>query len=296
MAEYLHFSRDSRLYMAKDGYLWSIPVLDGFSFSQATNASEITLNEMEDASGRSRRGRKMFTDSLSAAEWSFSSYVRPFKSAGSKSATNGRADSSANHQHAVEEALWVAMAGQNVYVPGTGKFQHGSTGGAISGLVITSQDSSSPGYTVSTTTTLAVPTAASGTSTGVTVAAGAGSNTDGTNAVITVTTNGSGVVTAVGITERGTQFDTGNTITVDAEAIGGASGDDNVVLTVTSESFTSDATDLNINFYDSSRASLGTFDLYYVFSDRSAGRLLYKLENAVVNEAAIDFDIDGIAT
>ena len=51
MAEFLHFSRDSRLYMEKDGYLWSIPVLDGFSFSQATNASEITLNEMEDSVG-----------------------------------------------------------------------------------------------------------------------------------------------------------------------------------------------------------------------------------------------------
>ena len=82
MAEFLHFSRDSRLYMEKDGYLWSIPVLDGFSFSQATNSSEITLNEMEDSSGRSRRGRKMFTDSLSAAEWSFSTYIRPFKSTG----------------------------------------------------------------------------------------------------------------------------------------------------------------------------------------------------------------------
>ena len=299
MAEFLHFSRDSRLYMEKDGYLWSVPVLDGFSFSQATNASEITLNEMEDASGRSRRGRKMFTDSLSAAEWSFSTYIRPFKSAGSKSNTNGRADTNAgggNHHHAVEEALWVAMAGKNVYVPATGKFEHGATGGAISGLVITSQDSSSPGYTASTTTTLAVPTAASGTSTGVTVAAGAGSNTDGTGAVITVTTNGSGVVTAVAVTERGTQFDTGNTITVDAEAIGGASGDDNVVLTVTSESLNSDATDMDINFFDSNRASLGTFNLYFVFSDRSEGRLLYKLSNAVVNEAAIDFDIDGIAT
>ncbi len=296
MAEYLHFSRDSRLYMAKDGYLWSIPVLDGFSFSQATNASEITLNEMEDASGRSRRGRKMFTDSLSAAEWSFSTYVRPFKSAGSKSSTNGRADSTANHQHAVEEALWVAMAGKNVYVPGTGKFQHGANGGAISGLAITSQDTSSPGYTASTTTTLSVPKAGSGSNTGVTVAAGSGSNTGGTNAVIKVTTNGSSAVTAVEVTERGQGFDTGNTITVDAVELGGAASDDNVVLTVTSESFTSDATDLDINFYDSSRASLGTFDLYFVFSDRSAGRLLYKLENAVVNEASIDFDIDGIAT
>ena len=117
MAEYLHFSRDSRLYMEKDGYLWSIPVLDGFSFSQATNSSEITLNEMEDSSGRSRRGRKMFTDSLSAAEWSFSTYVRPFKSTGNsgnsltgKTTIKGRADSTADHQHAVEEALWVAMA------------------------------------------------------------------------------------------------------------------------------------------------------------------------------------------
>lgn len=293
MAEYLHFSRDSRLYMAKDGYLWSIPVLDGFSFSQATNASEITLNEMEDASGRSRRGRKMFTDSLSAAEWSFSSYIRPFKSAGSKSSTNGRADSSANHQHAVEEALWVAMAGQNVYVPGTGKFKHGSTGGALTSLTVASGGTDSD--RTAATYTVAVPTAASGTSTGATVAAGSGSNTDGTNAVLSIVVNGSGVATTT-ITERGTQFDTGNTITVDSELIGGAAGDDNLVLTVTSESFTSDATDLDINFYDSSRASLGTFDLYYVFSDRSAGRLLYKLENAVVNEASIDFDIDGIAT
>ena len=293
MAEYLHFSRDSRLYMAKDGYLWSIPVLDGFSFSQATNASEITLNEMEDASGRSRRGRKMFTDSLSAAEWSFSSYVRPFISAGSKSYSNGLADATATHQHAVEEALWVAMAGQNVYVPATGKFKHGSTGGALTSLVVASGGTDSD--RTAATYTVAIPTAASGTSVGAVVSAGTGSNTDGTNAVLSIVVDGSGVATTT-ITERGTQFDTGNSITVDSELIGGAAGDDNLVLTATSESYTSDATDLDINFYDSNRAAVGTFDLYYVFSDRSDGRLLYKLENAVVNEAAIDFDIDGIAT
>jgi hypothetical protein len=123
--------------MEKDGYLWSIPVLDGFSFSQATNSSEITLNEMEDSSGRSRRGRKMFTDSLSAAEWSFSTYIRPFKSSGLKSATSGGADTTNTAQHAVEEALWVAMAGQNVYIPSTGKWEHGANGGAISGVSIT---------------------------------------------------------------------------------------------------------------------------------------------------------------
>lgn len=298
MAEFLHFSRDSRLYMEKDGYLWSVPVLDGFSFSQATNASEITLNEMEDASGRSRRGRKMFTDSLSAAEWSFSTYIRPFKSAGSKSATNGVADSTSTHQHAVEEALWVAMAGQNVYVPSTGKFKHGATGGAISAVALTSTQGSGNNVTDSDRTagtyTIAVPTAASGTSTGATVSGG--STQAGTNAVIQVVINGSGTATSVTVTERGMGFDSANKIVVDSELIGGAAGDDNLSIDVTSESFTSDATDLDINFFDSSRAALGTFNLYFVFSDRSAGRLLYKLENAVVNEAAIDFDIDGIAT
>ena len=295
MAEFLHFSRDSRLYMEKDGYFWSIPVLDGFSFSQATNATEITLNEMEDASGRSRRGRKMFTDSLSAAEFSFSTYIRPFKSAGSKSNTNGRADTNANHHHAVEEALWVAMAGQNVYVPGTGKFKHGSTGGALTSVAIASGETDADsGDRTDGTYNIAIPTVGAGASTSATVASGSGSNTGGTNAVIqVVVSSGTAVAT---ITERGTGFDTGNTITIGDELMGGDGSGDALVLNVTSESFTSDGTDLDINFFDSSRASLGTFNLYFVFSDRSSGRLLYKLKDAVINEASIDFDIDGIAT
>jgi|TARA_B100001093_G_scaffold359220_1_gene343848 hypothetical protein len=300
MAEYLHFSRDSRLYMAKDGRLWSIPVLDGFSFSQATNSSEITLNEMEDASGRSRRGRKMFTDSLSAAEWSFSTYVRPFKSAGNggsvltgTSTIKGRADSTATHHHAVEEALWVAMAGQNVYVPTTGKFKHGATGGAISSLVIASGETDADsGDRVDATYNIAIPTVGADADASATVTGG--TQQGGTNAVIkVVVSSGTAVAT---VTERGQKFETGQSITIGDELMGGDGTGDALVLTVTSESFTSDATDMDINFYDSSRASLGTFDLYYVFSDRSDGRLIYKLENAVVNEAAIDFDIDGIAT
>ncbi len=293
MAEYLHFSRDSRLYMEKDGYFWSIPVLDGFSFSQATNASEITLNEMEDASGRSRRGRKMFTDSLSAAEFSFSTYIRPFKSTGSKSNTNGKADSNANHHHAVEEALWVAMAGQNVYVPSTGKFKHGATGGALSSIAIASGETDADsGDRTDGTYNIAIPTVGADADASATVTGG--TQQGGTNAVIqVVVSSGTAVAT---ITERGTKFETGQSITIGDELMGGDGSGDALVLTATSESFTSDATDLDINFFDSSRASLGTFNLYFVFSDRSAGRLLYKLKDAVINEASIDFDIDGIAT
>ena len=293
MAEYLHFSRDSRLYMEKDGYFWSIPVLDGFSFSQATNASEITLNEMEDASGRSRRGRKMFTDSLSAAEFSFSTYIRPFKSTGSKSNTNGKADSNANHHHAVEEALWVAMAGQNVYVPSTGKFKHGAGGGALSSIAIASGETDADsGDRTDGTYNIAIPTVGADADASATVTGG--TQQGGTNAVIkVVVSSGTAVAT---ITERGTKFETGQSITIGDELMGGDGSGDALVLTATSESFTSDATDLDINFFDSSRASLGTFNLYFVFSDRSDGRLLYKLKDAVINEASIDFDIDGIAT
>ena len=298
--------------MEKDSYLWSIPVLDGFSFSQATNSSEITLNEMEDATGKSRRGRKMFTDSLSAAEWSFSTYIRPFKSAGVSGsldggavgaagagggAKKGIADSTANTHHAVEEALWVAMAGKNTYTATTGRWASPAAGGAVSSFTVGGLTEDNGGTAGSYTYTVSNSTLG-GSTTGAST-----DSTNGANAVVTITLtsdgSGSGThdmdVTAT-ISERGIGWVTGDVITITGASLGGNTTDDNVTLTVTSTSAAADTTDLDINFYDSSRASLGTFNLYYVFSDRTAGRLIYKLENAVVNEASIDFDIDGIAT
>lgn len=115
MADTLYFSRDTEVFVKIGSDIWEIPVLDGFSFSQATNTSEITLNEMADSSGNSRRGRQMFTDSYAPAEWSFSTYARPFASAGSGA---GAADDAANH-HAVEEVLWAMMVGDAAYSSNT---------------------------------------------------------------------------------------------------------------------------------------------------------------------------------
>lgn len=112
MADTLYFSRDTKVFVKIGSDIWEIPVLDGFSFSQATNTSEITLNEMSDASGNSRRGRQMFTDSYAPAEWSFSTYARPFKSTGSGV---GAADDTINTHHAVEEVLWALMVGDAAY-------------------------------------------------------------------------------------------------------------------------------------------------------------------------------------
>ena len=80
---------------------YKIPVLEGFSFSQTTNSSEVTLSEMESSAGVSRRGRRVFNDSLAPAEWSFSTYVRPFLSNGT-----GSGNHEAAVMHAVEEVLW----------------------------------------------------------------------------------------------------------------------------------------------------------------------------------------------
>lgn len=103
----LFFSRDTKVYIEVAGNVYEIPVQDGFSFSQATNSSEVTLNEMTNSAGVSRRGSKMFNDSFAPAEWSFSTYMRPFISTGDGIAPNYTSGS----HHTIEEVLWALMTG-----------------------------------------------------------------------------------------------------------------------------------------------------------------------------------------
>tara|TARA_Y100000385_G_scaffold285544_1_gene345645 strand:- start:940 stop:2517 length:1578 start_codon:yes stop_codon:yes gene_type:complete len=114
MTATLQLSRDTHVYiglgaatgaLGAAGYrpnatLWKLPVLDGFSFSQATATTEVTLNEMQDSTGASNRGRALFTDALEPAEWSFSTYARPVLVPGTPAA-----------QTAVEEILWAMFFG-----------------------------------------------------------------------------------------------------------------------------------------------------------------------------------------
>lgn len=99
----LQFTRDVQVVVKLGNDLWEIPVLDGFSFSQAVNASEITVNE---AGATSRRGRLLFNDSLAPVEWSFSTYARPTYDA------NGSPDVQV---HGVEECLWAMFCGASSY-------------------------------------------------------------------------------------------------------------------------------------------------------------------------------------
>ncbi len=178
MADNMFFSRDTKFLVEIGSNRWAIPILDGFSFSQATNTTEVTLNEMADTNGNSRRGRKLFTDSYAPAEWSFSTYARPFISAGG---TAPLANSAADH-HAVEEVLWAMMAGDAAY----------------SGFDFTG--------------------------------------------------------------------------------------------------FTRDGTDLDIAFTSSNKVVLGEANFYFQLGGDGETATVYKLTGCVVNEASVDFDIDGIAT
>ncbi len=121
MATKLYFSRDTKVFahvpMAAAGTLnmyYDLPVLDGFSFSQATNTSEIMLNEAQSATGVSRRGRAMFNDSYAPVEWSFSTYMMPYTSAGGTQGTSGIGDATDGDHREVSEAMWAMFFGQTV--------------------------------------------------------------------------------------------------------------------------------------------------------------------------------------
>lgn len=98
----LFLSREVEVYINFDSKWWKVPVLDGFSFSQSTNTAEVTVKEMADTSNNSRRGRMMFNNSVSPAEFSFSTYARPVKIADSNATPVTR-------HHAIEEVCWAMM-------------------------------------------------------------------------------------------------------------------------------------------------------------------------------------------
>lgn len=114
----LFLSRDVRVFLeliesGSGADIWEIPVLNGYSLGQTTNASTVTLAEMSNTSGTSRRGQRVFNDSLAPAEWSFDVYMRPTLDT--------------NH-FAVEEPLWACFVGKdNTFNSGTDAWSKGVT-------------------------------------------------------------------------------------------------------------------------------------------------------------------------
>jgi hypothetical protein len=91
-----------------DANTFRVGVLDGYSFSQGSDSSDVTISE---AGAAPNRGSKRFNDSLPPAEWSFGTYVRPF--------VHGSASFRTALDHdCVENILWAALSG--TALPGDG--------------------------------------------------------------------------------------------------------------------------------------------------------------------------------
>ena len=299
MADQLYFSRDTRLFIefrnqddeddntAGAGQLWEVPILDGYSFSQTTNTSEILLSEMESTVGVSRRGRRLFTDSLAPAEWSFSTYIRPFKSKGGSVASGvASADGSGTDIHSVEEVLWAAMSGADVYDSSTGIATVDSTTGG------TDTDRTAGTYTITESDY---------------TAGGSGS---GASFTITIDSNGAATIA---VASPGDGYAVNDTITIQSEKIGDAVGGTDLgfdVATLTSGAkgfrravnkvsgpvVTPAATNSTIVMTESNRSALHPMHLYFVIETDALNPVIYKCAEAVVNEVSIDFDVEGIAT
>ena len=83
---------------------FKLGVLDGYSFSQSSDSTDVTINE---AGATPSRGSKRFNDSLAPAEWSLSTYVRPFKH-------GANSIRSVDDMDMCENILWAAIAGKNI--------------------------------------------------------------------------------------------------------------------------------------------------------------------------------------
>lgn len=114
--------------VSPDQATWEIPVLAGYSFSQTTNSTEVTVNE---AGFTSRRARVMFNDSLAPVEFSFSTYIRP------TAGTIGTATAVA-----AEQVLWAMLMGADSFNDGTGVFYSSTMATSGTSTQVVSPDAS----------------------------------------------------------------------------------------------------------------------------------------------------------
>ena len=266
----LFFNRDTKVYLAQGGVIWELPILNGYSFSQNTNSSNITLSEMSDQFGRSRRGQRVFNDSLAPAEWSFDIYARPTVVS--------------TYHRAPEEALWNSLFSSRNFV-----VANSTTGyGAVSGATSFSQIGTSGTYAI----TLTLPS-------DMTTKLSVGDAINVSGITGTNPPNGNFTVTAV----------TATSVSYTAALAGAPSA--LVYTSAIARSGTAASTTSQIDFspLGSNKSSLATFDLYFVLGANKVlteggtanytatdATTIYKVSECCVNEATMNFDVEGIST
>ena len=245
---------------AAPGYLTTntqeIQVLDGFTFSQNTNSDTVTISEAGTAPSR---GQRSFNTSLAPVDFSFSTYVRPFKDASEITAE--------------ESVLWNALL-STVAQKTSATFSaatsfagvYDSTAGTI---VFTSTGNLTHSLKVDDIIIL----------TGITASPSTEFNNINAPAVVTQvsTTGAQGTVTVKLLAPK---FGTATTLTVGTSVTYYTSGWANIATT---QSIATTA--------GSNSNQLQKFGMIF-----QVDNVTYAVDNCAMNQATIDFGLDGIAT
>ena len=238
--------RDTKVFLKKGTAVWEVPVMSGFSFSQGNTSSEVMLSEMATSAGVSRRGRRVFNDALAPADWSFSTYVRPFRPPAASAIAAGAS------------ALTVGVGYKIVSIVSANWSSVGGSATAVVGDYFVATSANTTGLGTVHPASLADSVA----------------NHHAVEEALWAQFVGLGTYTPS--TFSFLNFATLNT------------------------------TDLTINFTGGNNITLGEFELIFVMgatydADRdyddpaTQDVLIYKLTNCIVNQANINFDVDGIA-
>lgn len=241
---------------ANDTNTFEIQVLDGFSFSQNTNSEQVTVSE---AGTAPVRGQRSFNTSLAPVDFSFSTYIRP------KLSTDVICE---------ESVLWNALFGtdsQNSAATFSG--QSGATYTASSGE-LTIAGSSMETFTVGTKLLVNGITSTVAADLRLVNGPATVKSSNATSLVLTMD-NQSGAVSATPAATAGTLTTTGLKLYTSAWGKApGASGGHSIAAA-----------------HRSNSNQLQKFAMIIAVDGVS-----YAIDNAALNEATIDFGLDGIAT
>ena len=251
---------------------FELQVLDGFSFNQATNADTITLSE---AGATPVRGQRSFNTSLSNVEFSFSTYMRP-----AYASSNVKAE---------ESVLWNALLSADAI--GTGSEINLATPSAIT---VTAPTSAVPGKILVTTSAASTTTMPVGTIFNVKGVLGAGASRLNTAVKVSAVTASTSVELTYMNAPLAATLTTGNANVTTAASwasakLSKAAWNANAAVAADASPGIPTAY-ASINTALSNKNKLQAFGLIIIVDSAT-----YFIENCAMDQAVVDFGLDGIA-
>ena len=257
-----------------------LQVLDGFTFGQASNADTITISE---AGNTPVRGQRSFNTSLAQADFSFSTYLRPSK---------------ATAVQCEESVLWNSLLGSVAFGASNAIAATftGSQGATPTSVVYTPSSGSTLGYLTFVTTAATITNLIAGETVMVTGHVLASRNTALKILTIQETTPGD-PTTRTGFTAQWVSSHS----TVQADLAETSSNWDDCIFTRTAWN----AQYTNVNTAGSVVATHTYAEVTSAMSNKNqlvkfgmimvVDGITYVIDNCCMNQAVIDFGLDGIA-